>query len=461
MEKIGAYIYLLPLLLLVFLWLLRYPSKATYLLAFTIPLSPYIPISESAYAARSALLLNLSDLIVASLLVSSFFGFCLENKSGPRYPLHKINISILLFYAILLVLSSIIRPAHQSLFQMVYLIRYSLYILIGFYVWKYLPVKNVERYIIILLIALLANSVYGIYSFFDLLMGGAAYTGVRGNGFWSLIIGLNLEPGIADPANFAMYLAMTLIMNLFYISYMKPVGLKRTLALVSLFLGYIALHMTLSRSEIVAFWCILLYLLFFMRRNNLRLIIIAFFALTVISGTALIMYIGIDLFSGVASRLYGTFGELTVKEGRFNQVYELFIYLQDRIVHWWGHGISSWRLYKDEFFRIGVIDYASGSLYNGYATVFWDAGIIGVIVWLIWLKGHFIVLQNIKNKKREVYWMAMGLKAIIICFLISMIATSIPLHNFRLMGYLSFLLGVLLKYVYQSRIESDELREAV
>ena len=459
MENLYKYIYFVPFLLIAFLLIIRFPSKATYLLAFTIPLSPYIPIIKSQYAARSAIIMNLSDLLVTGLLAASFFRACLENKVCPKYPLSKSNNSILLLYFALLIITLISRPMNESLFQLVYLLRYSLYLLIGYFVWIYLPVKNIERYIIVLLIALLINSVAGIYLFLDMLYnGGVSLTGIRANGLWSMMIGLGTERGITDPGNFAMYMAMSLIMNIYYLSYMQPHGIKKVLGTMSLFLGFITIHMTLSRTEIFAFWCVSLYLLLFTRRIILRHIIVKFFSLTALAVLALVLYIGVDLFRGTAMRLTGTLSEFQVVEGRYNQVYNLIFYMQDHFTEWWGHGISSWRLYRDEFFIAGITGYRSGSLYSGYATIFWDAGIIGAIVWLFWVKWHFYILKLIRNE-REMYWMAMALKAILICFLVSMIATSTPVHNFRLMGYLSFLFGLLLKYSHQKNIERDQVTE--
>ena len=431
------------------------------MLAFTIPLSPYIPIIKSQYAARSAIIMNLSDLLVTGLLAASFFRACLENKVCPKYPLSKSNNSILLLYFALLIITLISRPMNESLFQLVYLLRYSLYLLIGYFVWIYLPVKNIESYIVVLLIALLINSVVGIYLFLDMLYsGGVSITGIRANGLWSMMIGLNLPQGTTDPGGFAMYTAMTLIMNIYYLSYMKPRGIKKVLGTMSLFLGFIAIHMTLSRTALFAFWCVSLYLLLFTRRIILRNLIVKNYSVTALAGVALVLYIGIDLFSGAAMRLSGTIGELQVVEGRFNPVYNLMLYLQDNISDWWGHGISSWRLYKDEFFNAGITGYRSGSLYSGYATLFWDAGIIGAFVWLFWIKRHFYILKLIRNE-REMYWMAMALKAMFIYFLVTMTATSIPVHNFRLMGYLSFLLGLLLKYSHQKNIRRSQIRATV
>jgi hypothetical protein len=230
---------------------------------------------------------------------------------------------------------------------------------------------------------------------------------------------------------------------------MKPYGAKKTLAVISLFLGFITLHMTMSRTEIVSFWIVCLYLLLFMRSKSMHRMIMVSFLLTALAGLSLVLYLGADTFNFVILRLSSTLGELTVEEGRFSQVYNLLLYLQDHFIHWWGHGISSWRLYKDEFYSKGIISFVSGGLYSGYSTIFWDAGLIGMLIWIFWIKKHFTILKNIKNKVKEASWAAMSLKAVLICILVVMLSTSTPMHNFRLMGYLSFLFGLFLKYSYQ------------
>src|SRR4030067_3225637 len=124
---------LLIILCIAILWILRYPSKATFLLALTLPLSPYIPVVRSAYVSREYMILNFSDLIVSGLALSSFLGFCLQDRFYARYPLLKINITVLMFYFILLIITFIVRPIDQSGFQLIYLCRYSLYFMIGYY----------------------------------------------------------------------------------------------------------------------------------------------------------------------------------------------------------------------------------------------------------------------------------------------------------------------------------------
>ena len=244
---------------------------------------------------------------------------------------------------------------------------------------------------------------------------------------------------------------------MFYISFVKPSGAKKTLAITSLFLGFITLHMTMSRSEIALFWSICLYLLLFIRSKSMHRMIIISFLLTALAGLSLVLYFGTDVFKFAILRLSATAGEFTVEEGRFSQVYNLWLYLLDHVIDWWGHGIASWRLYKDEFYEAGIIHFVSGGLYSSFSALFWEAGIAGMVCWLIWFKKHFNVLKTIRNKKPDVKWMAHGLKVILVGFLLALFTPSPGVFNFRIIGYFSLLTGLILKNTYHHKLSTRDL----
>lgn len=456
MENISTLIISLLILCSVFLLILRYPSKATFLLAFTIPLSPYIALSELAYASYGYLLFSLSDLVISGLLVSILLNFCLQKKSLIEYPLLRVNIAILVLYFCLLVLTGLIRPINEFMFQLFYLLRYGLYFMIGFYVWKYLPIKNIEKYIIILLSGLLINSFYAIYDFIESVLHERylQYALVpRVSGFWGIIWGAEgYHPEIGDAINFAMYLLISLIGNILYLFYKRPSpkGIKRKLAIVSLFFGFIALHMTMSRAAIYAFWLACLYLLIFDGKMHFKKKIILFFSLIFIVSIFIAYYIGVDLMGFLITRLFfQTSSELTPQGLRFGLTIDILKYMLTTFTQWWGHGISSQRYYVDALFEKGVIRYKSYSLYNGYVGLFWDTGVIGMIVWTFWVKRHFTLFSRIKKRVKDIDWLATSMKAVLIGFLIGMLSTDFY-RNFRVMGYFSFLMGLLLKSAYQN-----------
>lgn len=346
------------------------------------------------------------------------------------------------------------------------MLRYALYFMIGFYVWKYLPIKNIEKCILILLFGLLINSGYATYEFIDSVFTGR-YLGYgttpRVSGFWGIMVGGYSEQDIADPGNFAMYLLITLVINMLYIFYKRPTpsGIKRRLAIVSMFFGFITLHMTMSRAAIFAFWGVCLYLLISKGRIYFRRKILFSFSLISLLGVFIFYYIGIDLMAFLVQRIsVGTGGELTTQGGRFSLTADMTQYLLNNISQWWGHGISSSRLYIDELFERGIVRYRSGSLYNGYLAVFWDAGVIGIIVWAIWLKRYFNLLSEIKERMNDVDWLAVSLKGVLVGILIGLLSSEF-LNNFRLMGYFSFLMGILLKRTYQSSFNPETSSESL
>lgn len=444
------------LILLSILWILRYPSKAAYLLAFTIPLSPHIALSESAYTSYGYLLFNLNDLIVFGLLLSLFLNFCLQKRSLIEYPLLKANIAILVLYLCLLIFTGLGRPINEFVFQLFYLSRYALYFMIGFYVWKYLPIKDIEKHILILFSGLLINSGYTIYDFVESVFHGRYLNYAltpRVSGFWGIIFGAEgYHPEIGDPNNFAMYVLIALIINILYLFYKtpKPSGIKKKLAITSLFFGFIALHITMSRAAIYAFWGACLFLLIFKGKKHLKRKIISSISLISLVGILITYYIGIDIIGFFVQRLYlDTSHELTISEGRFSLTVDVARHLLNNITEWWGHGISSQRFYVDELFESGIVRYKSKSLYNGYLGILWDAGLIGIIVWVFWLRKHFTLLSKIEKQTNGIEWLAVSLKVIVIGFLIGMFSTDFY-RNFRLMGYFSFLTGLLVKSAYQN-----------
>lgn len=461
--KITTHQLVLFLILLSILWILRYPSKATYLLAFTIPLSPYLALFELAHTSREYLMVNFTDLIVFGLLLSLFLNFCLQKKSSEKYPLLKINIAVLILYLCLLVITGLIRPVNEFIFQLFYLLRYALYFMIGFYVWKYLPIKNLENYILMLLSGLLINSIYAIYEFVDSVFQGRFLrygSTPRVSGLWGIMVGGYSVQDIADPGSFGMYLLISLLVNISYLFYKTPMpgGVKKKLAMLSLLFGFIALHMTMSRAAIYAFWGVCLYLLIFEGGLHFKRKIILSFSLIILVGIFTINYVGIDLVDFLITRLYFETSHETIQEGRFGLTADMAGYIVNNFLQWWGHGISSSRLYVNELFEKGVIRSVSGSLYNGYLGILWDGGLIGIFIWALWVKRHLDILSNIKKRINTILWFTVSLKGILIGFLIAMLSAEF-LHNFRLMGYFSFLMGMLLKYTYQKSVRNELEKE--
>lgn len=457
MGNINIVVVFLPILCATFLGILLYPSKATYLLAFTIPLSPYFALFKSDYATYGYVPFNLNDLIVSGLLLSLFLNFCLRKKSLTKYPLLMTNFAILALYFCLLVITGLVRPINEFVFQLFYLLRYTLYFIIGFYVWEYLSVKDIEKYILILLSGLFINSVYAIYTFVESVFHGKYLSfGLvpRVSGFWGIILGAEgYNPEIGDPGNFAMYLLISLIVNILYLFYKmpRPKGFKKKIAITSLFFGFIALHITMSRTVIYAFWGACLFLLIFEGKMYFKRKIILSFSVISLVGISVIYYIGIDLVGFLVERLYfETSAELTTggQGGRFRLTADLIRYLLNEPLHWWGHGISSDRLYMDALAESGIIPDLH-TIHTGYLNLFWDGGLIGVFIWVLWIKRHFVILSIIKKKVAKIAWLSVSLKGILIGVLIAMISTGI-VHNFRLMGYFSFLIGLLLKHVHQN-----------
>ena len=467
MANISILAIFLPLLFVVFLWILRYPSKATYLLTFTIPLSPYIALFEASNTARGYIILNLNDLIVSGLLLSLLFNLCLQKKSSIEYPVFKANIAILVVYFCILVISGLIRPINEFIFQFFYLLRYALYFMIGLYVWKYLPIKGIEKYIIILLSGLVINSVYAIYEFTSAVFQGRFLrygTTPRVSGFFGMMFGTEgFDSDVSDPGNFAMYIMITLVVNILYIFYKRPTrgSIKRKLAIISLSFGLIVLHMTMSRAAIFAFWGVCLYLLTFEGGLYFKRKILLSFSLIFLLGVLIISYFGISFIGFLVERLFTSMsGEFySIQEGRFSLTADVGSYLFNNISQWWGHGISSSRLYVDELFESGIVRYKSGSLYNGYLAICWDAGLAGIIVWALWLKRHFTLLSKMKKKVRDLDWLTISLKGILVGFLIGLLSNEF-FNNFRLMGYFSFLMALLLKSTYQNSfiVVGDYLR---
>jgi len=126
----------------------------------------------------------------------------------------------------------------------------------------------------------------------------------------------------------------------------------------------------------------------------------------------------------------------------------------------WGHGIASSRLSVEELYQSNIIRYSSGSLYNGYVGILWDTGLIGIIVWAFWVKRHFNFLSKVKKQRNDSEWFAISLRVILIAFLIGMFSTDFY-RNFRLVGYFSFLMGLLLKRTYQSSFNPETLSESL
>ena len=231
----------------------------------------------------------------------------------------------------------------------------------------------------------------------------------------------------------------------------RPKGFKKKIVITSLFFGFIALHMTMSRTVIFAFWGACLFLLIFEGKMYFKKNIILSFSVILLVGISVIYYIGIDLVGFLVERLYfETSVELTTggQEGRFRLTANLIRYLLNEPLHWWGHGISSDRLYMDALAERGIIPDIH-TIHTGYLSLFWDGGFIGLFIWALWIKRHLVILSIIKKKATEIGWLAVSLKGILIGILIATISTAI-VHNFRLIGYFSFLIGLLLKYVHQN-----------
>lgn len=448
------------------LWILRYPAKATFLLAFTIPLSPYVAFSKFAYASYGYLIFSLTDLIICGLVISIFLQVCLQKKSSVKYPLLKINTAVLLVYVCLLFFTGIISPINEFLFQTLYLLRYALYFMIGFYVWEYLPVKDIEKYILILLSGLVINGIYASYDFVNSISTGKAFRFSvipRESGLWGITLGAEDYCEIGDPINFGMYLVISLVVNILYLSYKtpKPSGIKKKLAIISFFWGFIALHITMTRAAIIPFWTVILYLFIIAEKGYSRKKIILYLSLVSVAGFVIIRCIGINMVNFFTERVYvESAGELTTQEGRFSLTVDILQYMLTNFTQLWGHGIASSRLYVEQLYQSNIIRYRSGSLYNGYVGILWDTGLIGIIVWVFWIKKHFNLLSKVKKQGNDSEWFAISLRVIIIGFLVGMFSTDFY-RNFRLVGYFSFLMGLLLKGTYQNCFNTETLSESL